>query len=373
MDFNSKISKIEKKINYTFRDKSLLMQAFTRTSFCNEENYGGKNNYKSNEVLEFFGDSVLSTAIVTLLFREKARRYAHGITTELDEGDFSAIRSKLSDKKNLAKRTGELGLNEYLLLGEGDEKLGIASEPSVMEDLFESIIGAIYIDCDMDMKRTVEVVSGMLDVSVYLEPGEPVLQSFKNALQEWCADKKHRLPAPVYKTLSESGPDHKKVYERGCYIGDRLYGVGKGKNQKLADTEAAEITLGMLKKEAEASRPRTSSPLLKLRTLTREKKSKSPEFRDLGETVASNEHSREYAIECRALEMTEIGTGKSKTEARENAAEKIISKIEKEKKTKKIAKKANKALQNKSKQTNKPTAKSQTAKKTPMQKRHKGT
>lgn len=346
MDFKSKISDIEKKIGYVFRDKSLLIQAFTRESFCNEKNYGGKNNYKSNEVLEFFGDSVLSTAIVSLLFSEKTKRYEHGITTELDEGDFSNIRSKLSDKKNLSGRTKELGLEKYLLVGEGDAKLGIANEASVMEDLFESIVGAVYIDCDMDMKRTIGVVSRMLDVSVYLTPREPVAQSSKNSLQEWCADKKRRLPQPVYKTVSESGPDHKRIYERACYIGEKLYSVGRGKNLKLADSEAAQIALAALMREEAASRPADDS-LMRLRAIAKERKGSAPEFRDLGETLGSNEHSREYAIECRALGKLAIGEGKSKSEAREAAASKILGEIEKERKVAKTAKKVNKSLQNK--------------------------
>lgn len=370
MSFKDKISDIEKKIKYVFRDKSLLIQAFTRESYCNEKNYGGKNNYKSNEVLEFFGDSVLSTAIVSLLYADKAKRYEHGITTELDEGDFSNIRSKLSDKKNLSKRTKELGLEKYLLVGEGDAKLGIANEASVMEDLFESIIGAVYIDCNMDMKRTIGVVSEMLDISIYLSPREPVVQSSKNSLQEWCADKKRRLPQPVYKTVSESGPDHKRVYERACYIGEQLYGVGKGKNLKLADSEAAEITLNMLMREEATARPVSEDGLMRLRAIVKERRATGPEFRDLGETLGSNEHSREYVIECRALGKIATGEGKSKAEAREAAATKIVSEVEKERKASKIAKKANKTSQNKPKSHK---AKSQTHKKTPMQVRRKTT
>ncbi len=375
MDFKAKIPEIEKKIKYSFKDKSLLAQAFTRASYCNEKNFKGRNNYQSNEVLEFFGDSVLSTAIITLFLENKTERYEHGISTELDEGDFSNIRSKLSDKKNLARLTSELGLEKYLILGEGDEKLGIGSEPSVMEDLFESIIGAVYIDSNMDMKRTVEVVKGMLDISLYLTPEKTVIQSYKNALQEWCADKKHRLPQPLYKTVSESGPDHKKTYERGCYIGDKLYGVGRGKNQKLADAEAAEITLEMLKKEALESRPKGEDPLVRLRLLAREKKAPSPEFRDLGESPASTASRREYIIECRALGIIQIGVGNSKSEARESAAENIITAIKKAEKPKKIAKKANITLQSKLKELkkNSATVKKSIPKKTPMQARKKNT
>ena len=187
-------------------------------------------------------------AIISFMLNECTKRYAHGISTELDEGAFSNIKSKLSDKKNLSKSTYALGLQNYLRIGEGDAKLGIINEPSVMEDLFESIIGAVYIDCDMDIKTVMNVVAKMLDVSEYISSTPPI-QSAKNALQEWCADKKIRLPQPVYKTVSESGPDHKKEFERGCYIGDRLVATAKGKNLKIADAKVAEITLEILKSE----------------------------------------------------------------------------------------------------------------------------
>ena len=85
MDFKKYIPEIEKKIRYKFKDTSLLTQAFTRTSFCNEKNRG-KQCYYSNEVLEFFGDSVLSTAIVSLLLKSRTERYEHGIKTPLKEG-----------------------------------------------------------------------------------------------------------------------------------------------------------------------------------------------------------------------------------------------------------------------------------------------
>jgi len=241
------IGDIEAVIGYRFRDRSLITQAFTRTSFCNEANQRGEK-YQSNEVLEFIGDGVLSVSIITLLMRENAERYPHGIRTKLNEGDFSNIKSKLSDKTNLSRCISSLGLAKYLRLGEGDKKLGIEQEPSVMEDLFESIIGAVYLDCFMDIETVMRVVSRMLDVSQYAVKSAPI-QSSKNALQEFCADKKRRLPPPVYKTLGEEGPDHKKIYERGVYVGDRLIASAKGKNLKLADSAAAELALNVLVNE----------------------------------------------------------------------------------------------------------------------------
>ena len=150
MKFENFIPEIEEKIAYTFKDKTLLRQAFTRASFCNEASHKTDEPYQSNEVLEFFGDSVLSAVIILNLIKTKTTRYCHGIKTDLKEGDFSNIRSKLADKKNLSDNVERLGLERYLIMGEGDRKLGIAAERSVREDLFESIVGAIYIDSDFE-------------------------------------------------------------------------------------------------------------------------------------------------------------------------------------------------------------------------------
>lgn len=326
MDFDKNIKAIERVIGYSFRDKTLLKQAFTRTSFCNEHR---EEKYQSNEVLEFFGDSLLSSAIVTLLMREKANRYAHGITTELREGDFSNIKSKLSDKTNLSRTVEKFGLQKYLLMGEGDRKLGIENEPSVMEDLFESIIGAVYIDSDSDIKPVIATVSKLLDLSEYFSKSQKTLQSYKNALQEWCADKKHKREAPLYKTVSETGPDHKKIYERACYIGNKIYGVGQGKNLKIADTAAAEKALTALIAEYENSvksqKPvDTAGVVQKLKEFAEKNKKPSPEFRDLGETERSSVTKREYKIECRFAGLSVTATAEDKRNAKAKAADALI-------------------------------------------------
>lgn len=333
MNFEKNISAIEKTIAYTFNDKSLLKQAFTRTSFCNEQS--AKENYQSNEVLEFFGDSVLSCAIITLLLKGQTEKYRHGIKTQLNEGDFSNIKSRLSDKKNLSESTAALGLQKYLLMGEGDSKLGIENEPSVMEDLFESIIGAVYIDCGEDMKTVLGVVSKMLDVNRYLKAKEAPLQSFKNALQEYCADKKRRLPPPVYKTVSESGPEHKKLFERACYVGEELMGTGVGKNCKIADSAAAESALNALIERAKEKEEKRLDPKLvidKLKSIAKTNKAPGPEFKDLGETAASRETKKEFAVECRMMGKCATATGTGKKEAKERAAELLLKAFLPEKK-----------------------------------------
>ena len=330
MDFNKNIEQIEKTLGYVFKDKSLLKQAFTRESFCNENNRG-KTKFISNEILEFFGDSVLSTAIVSLLLKGRTKKYEYGIYTELGEGDFSTIRSNLSDKKNLSSAMGALGLEKYLLLSRGDAKLGIEKEPSVMEDLYESIIGAIYIDSGMDLSVVISVVERTLDVSSYISEAEVPKKNAKNLLQEWCDDKKHRLPHPEYKVLSATGPDNKKTYECGVYIGEKLYARGIGKNQKLAEAEAAKLALEILKAEAKQPKIDAATVAQKLRELGSKNKVPSAEYRDLGETENSTINVKEYAIECRFMGKIATGTGLSKQDARAAAGLKILNEIEKEK------------------------------------------
>ncbi len=246
MEFDKSVKEIEEIIGYTFRDKSLLRQAFTRASYCNEHNYGEREPYQSNEVLEFFGDSVLSMAIVTSLIKTKTKRYSKGIKTELEEGDFSNIRSHLADKKSLSDNIRRLGLQEYLIMSDGDKKLGIGNERSVMEDLFESLIGAVYIDSDFNMDSVTPVVEKMLDLSVYLTKSKRAMQSYKNMIQEWCADKRRRMPPPVYEKRSESGPDHNKSYTCVCIVDGKELGEGTARSVKLAESESARAALEAL-------------------------------------------------------------------------------------------------------------------------------
>lgn len=249
-NFIKNVPEIEAAIGYSFRDKALLRQAFTRTSFCNEARKHG--DIQSNEVLEFFGDSVLSVAIVTLLIKTRTERYPHGIKTELAEGDFSNIRSRLSNKTNLSESLRKTGLQKFLLMGEGDAKLGIEQESSVIEDLFESIIGAIYIDSDFSIPAVTAAVKRLLDVSVYTDSDSASpIQSFKNKLQEYCADKKRHLPPPVYKRIGECGPDHDKCYTVACYVDGKPLAQGSGRSIKLAETKAAEAALERLLGDAE--------------------------------------------------------------------------------------------------------------------------
>lgn len=237
-------AEIEKIIGYEFKNKSLLRQAFTRESYCNEMRAVGVH-VQSNEVLEFCGDSVLGACVITILMEKYSSFGQAGMNSSLEEGNFSNIKSRLSDKHMLSERVYELGLYEYLLLNRGDEKMNIATQPSVMEDLFESIVGAVYFDSGKNMALVISLIDRMLDVEKYLEKNDPhSLKSSKNKLQEWCQDKK--LERPVYTVIDECGPEHEKSYTVLCTIEGKPYSKGKGKNKKAAESDAAEKTYNSL-------------------------------------------------------------------------------------------------------------------------------
>ena len=329
LDFFAHIATIEEKLGYSFADKSLLAQAFTRTSFCNENNATAKNGYQSNEVLEFLGDSVLSIAVATMLTEENSKRYEYGIKTEFAEGDFSNIKSRLSDKTNLSESIKKLGIQKFLLMGDGDIKLDIQNEPSVMEDLFESIIGAVYIDSGKNLPVIMRVIGKMLDVSLYLENAKTVAKgASKNLLQEWCAEKSRRLPVPTY-TLYREGPDHAPLYVAECKIGEKLYGRGVGKNRKAAEAEAAHSALQALLNEDCSLRREEESYAELVERARRHPKllGNAPVFRDLGETEASTKTRPEFAVECQIKSFTARGVGASKKEAKTVALKSLLSQI----------------------------------------------
>lgn len=322
MEFTHHIPHIEQLIGYTFRDKSLLCQAFTRSSFCNEQTpHAGKEERQSNEVLEFFGDAALSVAIITDLIGRYLTRYVYGVRTKFSEGDFTLIKSHLSDKTNLSASMKKLGLADYLLLGEGDRKLGTAYQPSVMEDLFESIVGAVYIDCGMKMETVSGVVSRMLDTSWYLSE-DMALASPKGELQEFCADKRRRLPPPQY----ESQPQRAGLFCEVCRVGERVFAPGYGKNRKAAQTEAARNALDVLRQEWEAkvvapAPDAAHTPVALLVSYAARRGLAAPRFTQAAETSNSSARAKEYIVYATFGGRTESGVGRSKQAAKQACAQ----------------------------------------------------
>ena len=321
---------IEEKLGYTFRDRSLLLQAFTRPSYVNERKRKGLQSY---QVLEFFGDSVLSCALATLLIEDFATRYEYGIHTEFTEGEFSVMKSNLSDKTKLSQTTAILGLGQYLLMGEGDIKEEIDKQPSVLEDLYESLIGAIWMDSQNDMETVMRVVKNTIDLSEFARDMTKPTQSFKNQLQEFCQDPKRRLPLPQYTTLECRGEEHNPTYLVECRVGD-FTATGEGKNTQKAQTASAEAMLALLTSLPKFSKTTShvstthpaDTPASRLKRIT-DQKHLSLTFTPPTQKEADGKADGDFYCTCICGKFVTEGRGKSKTEAKQQSAEKMLKKL----------------------------------------------
>ena len=312
---------IEEKIGYTFKNKALLVQAFTRRSFQNEEAQKGKKTMQSNEVLEFLGDAILGAVVASTLLTRHGNTDKGYLRTEMDEGAFTTVKSRMSDKSMLSGRMTEMGLHRYLRVSNGDRENGITDEPSVKEDLFESIIGAVFLDTERDFARTTDVIAEMLDIEEYLNKGNKA-KNAKNLLQEHC--QAERLPFR-YEILSVSGPEHAPIYEVALLIGNERYAVANGKNLKKAEMAAASEALLRLNEEKISRTPKEKNP----RTLLKEWADKE---KCRVEYTVEERDTEEFASRFLAVCIVEgqtfgEGVGGSKKEAMTAAAKKAYERL----------------------------------------------
>ncbi len=195
---------------YEFKNISLLEQAFTRKSYTQEN--GGENN----EILEFIGDKVIDMAVIRYLTRIHASKYYNQmkIPTQFrtqqkiepfhcdkNEGQLTKLKQKLVEKKTLALRIDDLRFIQYLRMSEGDIKNNVDENPSVKEDLFEAVVGAVAVDCDYDYSKTQEVVETMLSPDMFLNDNEEA--DYVGKIYEW-DDKKHDT-TPIFR-YSDGNP-----------------------------------------------------------------------------------------------------------------------------------------------------------------------
>lgn len=184
---------IENRIAYCFNNRDLLQQAFVRRSYSKEN--GGENN----EILELIGDKALGFAVAKLLATKygyitndsKWNEYAN----EHSEGKLTQIISHLVGKKNLSARMDDLDFSQYLIMGKGDTKNNIGNEPSVKEDLFEAIVGAVVIDSDWNIEEIENVVDAMLQPDSILDQNEI---NYVQEVQDWCLKEYGELPVFEY-------------------------------------------------------------------------------------------------------------------------------------------------------------------------------
>lgn len=218
---------LEMKIGYKFNNKDYLMEALTHSSFANERH----KNLNCNERLEFLGDAVLSIISADFLFHKYP---------DMPEGQLSKLRSSLVCTDSLSKFAREIHLGDYLFLGKGETNTGGADRPSILENAFEALIAAIYLDGGK--KCAEQFVLSFLTKAV--ENHDVSFKDYKTMLQEII--QQNPSENVNYVLVGESGPDHDKVFEVEVHLNSNVIGKGKGKSKKSAEQAAAKEALDLM-------------------------------------------------------------------------------------------------------------------------------
>jgi len=230
------IDEFERRIGYTFRNKTLIETALTHSSYSNELKVR-KVECECNERLEFLGDSVLSIIVSEYLFEHYSDRHA--------EGDLTRMRADVVCERALAGYSQKIGLGQFLRLGRGEDKNNGRERKSILADAFEATLAAMYLDAGEDGKRV---------VAEYLMPfvleeldkfvggaGEEVAQDYKTHLQQFIQQSDNEQPE--YITVGESGPDHMKIFEVEARLNSNVIGKGEGHSKREAEQNAAKQAL----------------------------------------------------------------------------------------------------------------------------------
>ena len=212
---NSSLEVLEGRIGYHFKDRYLLECALTHTSFANEQKI---HRYKDYERLEFLGDAVLEMVSSAFLYNEYP---------EKREGELTKLRASLVCEPSLADCARTLGIPDFLRLGKGEEASGGRDKESILCDVVEAVIGAMYLDCG-----EVEPPRRFIMQFILSDRDRVFFYDSKSMLQEWAQGRGETLR---YEILSESGPEHMKLYKTGVFVGDTLLGTG----EKAAEQQAA--------------------------------------------------------------------------------------------------------------------------------------
>ena len=222
------IKDLETAIGYRFGNISLLQNALAHSSYANERWH---DSLKSNERLEFLGDSILGMVVAEYLYRNFPGR---------PEGELTRMRADMVCETSLAAIADRIGLGNHLLLGHGEEAGGGRNRASILADAVESVIAACFLDGGMAAAR------GFIDRFVLTNV--PVQQltnrDYKTALQELVQQKKNQVLS--YNLVGESGPDHDKQFRVEVCLNGAVVGFGSGTSKKRAEQDAARVAMERL-------------------------------------------------------------------------------------------------------------------------------
>ena len=222
---DQRLTELQSKLSYDFKDPSLLQKSLTHSSYANENFKSGSS---SNERLEFLGDSLLGMTIALLIYENKP---------DLSEGKMTKLRAELVCEKSLAAIAIELDLGTYLLLGRGEENGGGRSRPSILSDAFEAVLAAVYLDGGFE---PIKLLISSLFKSRIIDPKQNSTDH-KTILQELIQVKPDR--SLVYDLIDESGPDHDKSFTVEVKLNNKIIGRGTGRSKKSAEQEAAKAAV----------------------------------------------------------------------------------------------------------------------------------
>ncbi|MDY3014957.1 MAG: ribonuclease III [Evtepia sp.] len=223
---------LEEKIGYTFRDRTLLENALTHSSYANEHREKGM---PSNERLEFLGDSILGLVVADHLYRTRP---------DLPEGDLTRIRAALVCENSLVEVAHGLDLGSYLKLGKGEESGGGRTRPSIQADAVEAMLAAVYLDGGIGQVRK------LIHTLVLNQEREKTAagRDYKTALQELVQRESGQVLA--YHLIGESGPDHAKIFSMEVLLNGARIGTGEGRSKKEAEQAAAKTAVLQMEKKA---------------------------------------------------------------------------------------------------------------------------
>jgi ribonuclease III len=220
---------IESKIGYSFKDRSNLSLAFVHRSFINEN----RTVTQHNERLEFLGDSILGLVIAEYLYR---------YLPSTPEGELSYLRSRLVEASSCVAYIQKLDLEKHILLGKGERLNDGRGRDSILADLFEAIIGAIYLDGGLEASQRFLFKNFSKEIESILKTP---LRNWKAMFQDYC-QKKFQQP-PYYQVLTETGPDHSKLFLISVLVNNEEMGRGEGASKKEAQQASALDALIKLK------------------------------------------------------------------------------------------------------------------------------
>lgn len=220
-------SKLEKKLDIKFKKEELLIQAFVHRSYLNENQNIGVCH---NERLEFLGDAVLELIVTDYLFLKYP---------EKKEGELTSLRAALVNSKALFKVAEELEFDDFLLLSVGEIKEKGKARQYILANTIEAFIGSLYLDQGLESCKKFIKKHILKELPLIIK--ENLFKDAKSEFQEKSQEK--RGITPVYKVLKESGPDHKKKFVVGVYLGEELIAEGQGLSKQEAESEAAKKAL----------------------------------------------------------------------------------------------------------------------------------